>query len=220
MPVVLLDQRQVHRNCLIAGPGAGLAGPAPPLGGEIAMIQLPPVPPWDSLHPLVVHFPIALLLVAPLFVVAGIVRRTPAGRAMLLAALGLMILGTIGTFVAVGTGEAAARLADRSPEINAVLERHEELAETTRVIFGSLTVVFALVLLARRSVERAGRRALAVLLPSVFLVFYAAGAFVLASTAHNGGRLVHQLGVHAVMAEPALASSSPIAGAPRESVRD
>ena len=28
------------------------------------MIDLPPVPTWDGLHPLIIHFPIALLLVA------------------------------------------------------------------------------------------------------------------------------------------------------------
>ena len=35
------------------------------------MIEFPPIPSWDGLHPLIVHFPIALLLVAPLLVVLG-----------------------------------------------------------------------------------------------------------------------------------------------------
>lgn len=34
------------------------------------------------------------------------------------------------TFVAVATGEAAGKLTERTPEIKAVLENHEELAET------------------------------------------------------------------------------------------
>src|SRR5450759_3598419 len=76
------------------------------------LFSLPPLPTWDGLHPLVTHFPIALLLVAPLFVVLGLFRR-PSARAFLLAALLLMVLGTTAIFVAVPTGEAAGRLACR-----------------------------------------------------------------------------------------------------------
>ena len=35
------------------------------------MIQTPPIPSWDGLHPLIIDFPIALLLVAPLLVLIG-----------------------------------------------------------------------------------------------------------------------------------------------------
>ena len=44
--------------------------------------MFPPVPSWDAMHPMVVHFPIALLLVAPLFVVmaaGACVARTRGG---------------------------------------------------------------------------------------------------------------------------------------------
>ncbi len=47
---------------------------------------LPSLPGWDGLHPLVVHFPIALLLVAPVFVVLGLVLPR-AGRGFLVGAL-------------------------------------------------------------------------------------------------------------------------------------
>src|SRR5512140_602898 len=97
------------------------------------LFSLPPLPTWDGLHPLVTHFPIALLLVAPLFLVLGLVRRS-SGRPFLLAALLLMALGTIAIFVAVPTGEAAGRLAERTPLVSKALERHEELAETSRVL--------------------------------------------------------------------------------------
>ena len=32
------------------------------------MLQLPPMPTWDAMHPLLIHFPIVLLLISPLFI--------------------------------------------------------------------------------------------------------------------------------------------------------
>ena len=162
------------------------------------MIETPPMPSWDGLHPLIVHFPVALLLVAPLFVLLALVWQTHR-RGLFVAALLLMVLGTASTFVAVSTGEAAGKLADRSPEVNAVLSHHEELAESTRAVFTVLTLVFAGLVFApvllRREVGEATTVALAVL----FLLVYGAGALVLSNTAHNGGRLVHELGVRSLM---------------------
>lgn len=110
--------------------------------------MLPPIPSFDGLHPLVVHFPVALLMVAPLFLALAALFPSKAdcfGRAALL----LLALGTIASFVAVESGEAAARLADRTPEINAQIERHEDLAETTRNLFATLTAAYAAVLSGR-----------------------------------------------------------------------
>lgn len=160
------------------------------------MVEFPPLPSWDGLHPLIVHFPIALLLVAPLFVILGMVLRH--GRPFLWTTLLLMAIGTAATFVAVSTGEAAGKLAERTPEINAVLEHHEELAETTRVVFTVLTVIFAAILVVPAAFRRQPGRVVKVILPLVFLVCYGAGVILLANTAHNGGRLVHELGVQAL----------------------
>lgn len=171
------------------------------------MIQLPPIPTWDGLHPMVVHFPVALLLVAPLFVVVGLVagRR---GRPMLVAALILMILGTVASFVAVASGEAAGKLAERTPEINAAIERHEQLAEQTRFLFTVLTVVFAGIMLGPRLLKRELTGAPQIVLLVLFLGIYGAATIVLANTAHNGGRLVHSFGVHTLMPpEPAPAAA-------------
>ncbi len=162
------------------------------------MFGLPPLPSWDGLHPLIIHFPIALLFVAPLFVVLGIVLRR--SRLFLWAALLLMAIGTAGTFFAVSTGEAAGKLADRTPQVAAVLERHEELAETTRIIFTALTLVFAGIVAAPAAFRQLRGAAFRIVLPLFFLLFYGAGVVVLAHTAHNGGRLVHELGVQALMA--------------------
>ena len=75
----------------------------------VAMQTLPPIPAWTELHPLVIHFPIALLLVAPLFIVAGIIANPQKGRPFLVVALSLMVLGTVGTVLAVATGASSRR---------------------------------------------------------------------------------------------------------------
>lgn len=163
------------------------------------MFAFPPVPSWHGLHPLVVHFPIALLLTAPLFVAFGALRGRD-GKPLLISALVLMVLGTIGTFFAVATGEAAGRIAERTPEINAILERHERLAETTRITFTILTAVFAAIVVLPTVFRCISAHPASRALPLLFLLFYAGAGLLLANTAHNGGRLVHDLGVKALMA--------------------
>jgi len=86
--------------------------------------MLPPIPAWDGLHPLIVHFPIGLLLVAPVFLVLSQLFPKHA-RCFALSALILMALGTTATFVAVSTGLAAGRLTDKTPESLPVIEEHE-----------------------------------------------------------------------------------------------
>jgi len=65
--------------------------------------------------------------ISPLFVLVGAVLSPGKGRPYLIAALALLLAGTIALFLAAETGEAAAELADRTPEINAALQLHEQL---------------------------------------------------------------------------------------------
>src|SRR5690242_11210643 len=180
----------------------------------IAVQTLPPIPGWNELHPLVIHFPIALLLVAPLFIVIGIIVNPQKGRPFLIAALVLMLLGTAGTFFAIATGEAAGEIAERTPAVNAVLERHEDLGEMTRIVFSVLTLLFAAILLLPRLLKREPSVATARILPLAFLLFYSAGAVILVNTAHNGGRLVHELGVHAGITQSSGTPQAPGSGQP------
>jgi uncharacterized membrane protein len=163
------------------------------------MINFPPIPSWDGLHPLIIHFPIALLLIAPLFVLVGAILPPPKGRTWFLTALVLMAVGTLSIFVAVSTGQAAGELADRNPAVKAVLEQHEELAETTRTVFAVLTVIFATIAFGPMAMRRVPGRAMSSVLALVFLLFYGAGGLLLVNTAHHGGRLVHELGVRAMV---------------------
>ena len=163
------------------------------------MLQLPPMPTWDAIHPMIIHFPIVLLLLAPFLIVVGALYPPERGRPILYVALAVMIAGTLGTYIAVASGEAAAQLAERNPEVNAVLEHHEELAEATRIGFSVLTVVFATVLLIPTILKRTASRFVSTVLPLAFLVLYGGGVLLLTNTAHNGGRLVHEFGVRAAV---------------------
>ncbi len=169
------------------------------------MPALPPMPGWQAIHPLIVHFPIALLLVAPLFIAIGAARKPERSFPFLLSALILMALGTASIFAAVWSGEASGPLAGSAAQAKAVLERHEELAENTAVVFSALTFVFAAILFVPRLLKREPVRAISTFLPVVFLVLYATGAISLANAAHEGGRLVHELGVRAPMQPGAAA---------------
>ncbi len=162
--------------------------------------MFPPMPSWDGLHPLVVHFPIALLIVAPVLVVLGLIMY----RQYLwfaIAALAIMTLGTAAAFVAVLTGEAGAELVMRSPEINPVLARHEELAETTQWVFLGSTLLFAAITLIPHAVRRPLKRLPGTIVTIAYLLIYSGGIILLANAAHEGGRLVHEFGVQALVAE-------------------
>ena len=171
--------------------------------------MFPPIPSWDAVHPLIVHFPIALLLVAPILIIVGMLL--PGQRmGLFIAALGLIAMGTIGTYFAVATGEATGELAKKTPAIAAILEAHEELAETARLIFTALTVIFAAILLGPLFFKRRLGPRTSMVLVVAFLVLYSAGSLVLINVAHEGGRLVHEFGVRAmVTATPKSASRIP-----------
>jgi uncharacterized membrane protein len=173
------------------------------------MVQTPLIPPWEGLHPLIVHFPIALLLIAPLLVIVGALLKPEKGRIVLYVALGLMLIGTLGTFLAAATGEAAGKLAERTPQVDAVLERHEELADATRAVFTGLTLIFGAIVFAPKVFHKLPGRLVTTALPLVFLLFYGAGMLLLANTAHNGGRLVHEFGVKAMLGP---SSAPPVSG--------
>jgi len=179
--------------------------------------MLPPIPSWDGLHPLIIHFPIALLLIAPVFILAGSVMAPGKGRSYLIAAMVLLLVGTAAVFIAVETGEAAGKLAERVPGVEQVLEAHESLAERTRVVFSVLTAIFAALLVLPRLLKIADARLTTTILPLAFLVLYGAGAFLLINTAHNGGRLVHEFGVRAMVASSPVNST---ALAPAETEQD
>jgi uncharacterized membrane protein len=146
-----------------------------------------PWPGWDGLHPLVIHFPIALLIVAPLFVVLAIILPKR-GAGFGVSALVLLALGTIAAAVAVETGEAAAELVTPTEAITAAIAGHASQAEAVRNVFAVLTVLYALVLVVPRVVKRLATRTAVVVTQVVFLGLLLAGDLLLANTAHASWR--------------------------------
>ncbi len=163
--------------------------------------MFPPIPPWEGIHPVIVHFPVALLLVTPLLLLLSFLPKI--GRCFSYAALVLMVVGTGMAYVAVASGEAGAQLVVRTPEIDQVLHDHEEAGETVRLLFTILTVLYLLLLIAPFMVRKIGRpqgglpRIATVIAHVVFLVAYLACDLAIARTGHLGGLLVHQYGVQA-----------------------
>jgi uncharacterized membrane protein len=160
--------------------------------------MLPPLPPWEGMHPLVVHLPIGLLFLAPLPALIGLFVP---GRRHLFAALtfAVTLLGTVAAVVAVLTGEAADEWAESqglvTPAIHQALEQHEELAETTRTVGLVLTFLFAGIVIAHGKGKLSG--AGSTVAHVVLLAGTVTGLILIANTAHLGGQLVHRHGVHA-----------------------
>lgn len=181
------------------------------------MLHFPPIPTWDGLHPLIIHFPIALLLIAPIFIAVGAVLTPAKGRPYLIAATVLLLAGTASIFVAVETGEAAGKLAERVPGVEQVLENHQSLAERTQAVFSVLSVIFVALIAVPWLLKRADTRLTTTILPLAFLVLYSAGALLLINTAHNGGRLVHEFGVRAMVSPTPVGTEAAL---PTEKDRD
>lgn len=177
------------------------------------MLQLPPVPTWDAMHPLLIHFPIVLLLISPLFIAIAAALPPPKNRPYMTSALITLLLGTASLFLAASSGEEAAELADRAGAVDAVLATHEHMAATSEVVFSMLFIIFAGIYLWPIVWRRPQTRMSSTAAPLVFLAAYSVGMVYLVNTAHAGGRLVHDFGVHAMMPqdkEPTLQHSSPV----------
>lgn len=135
----------------------------------------------ESFHPLIVHFPIALLLTATALDLMATLMKRPNLHRVALWNLGL---GTLGAATAVLTGLQAEEVAKHSFEIWRVLEIHERL--------GITTLLLAIMVLAWRLTHRdhLTRRARLLTL-GVMLVM----CTTVSIGGYLGGRLVYEFGV-------------------------
>jgi len=158
----------------------------------IAFLTLP-----SPLHPVVVHFPIVLLLLGSVGAVAAAFTRRwqlPLVTAILLG------LGAVGSVVAAQTGEREGEIVNENPAIEAVLEQHAEWAERTQ----TASIVVALIAVAALVTTRwpVAARGLGIAAGVGALLV----AWCVIQTGHYGGQLVyrHGAGVNLVSAPSAM----------------
>jgi uncharacterized membrane protein len=160
------------------------------------MIPLP-----EPLHPAIVHFPIALLLVGAAVAVAAVfVRRW---HLPLFAAI-LLSLGALGAVAATVTGEKEEKKVEHAlPSAEPVLEKHAEWGESARNA-GILAAVFAIGAAALVSRPVIGRSL------SVLTAFVAIGAgYAVAQAGHFGGELVYRHGAGVTLGSGGTGAAAP-----------
>ena len=145
------------------------------------------IPAWaPNIHPLLVHFPIALLCAAVAVDVAGWAFRR--NRPLREAATLLYALGTVGAIAAYLTGRAASQSIWLPGMAEPVLKQHWDWALRTVWFFGIVTVV-------RLFFLRPSRREPGLAIVAAFALVGLVGIGLLLETGDRGGRLVYQHGV-------------------------
>jgi uncharacterized membrane protein len=134
-----------------------------------------------NLHPLLVHFPIALLLS---YVALDWGGRIWKGRAFTEAAWYTLLLGLAGTLVTLITGLIAARGVPADSPALATLNVHKFISIATFAIFSIQAFCYA----RNRGKYTPGKQAL-------HTVIQLAGVALIATTGYFGGELVYTFGV-------------------------
>ena len=145
------------------------------------MTELPDFWRTEVFHPLSVHFPIVLLLMATLFKLIGLWSSKQTwdhgGRL-------LLILGVIGIWISIYTGDLADGIVARQLCDPTILKDHENLAYATAWIFTSALVLELLMLY----IELIKTNKVSI----IFLLLLLIGTGFLMYVGHLGAELVYQ----------------------------
>ncbi|MBN2616648.1 MAG: DUF2231 domain-containing protein [Bacteroidales bacterium] len=134
----------------------------------------------SHLHPMIVHFPIALLLTGLLFDIIGLFAKKAFFSK---AGFYLLILGTLGVAVAYLTGHFAGSGITEQGALKQALETHQAAAELT-VWLVSITAAFRMVIEIFKKYKGVFK--------ALAFVLFLASALAIARTGYYGGELVYK----------------------------
>jgi len=150
---------------------------------ELISKVLPGIGEMVNIHPMLVHFPIALLNA---FVIMELLAYLLKKEELRIAATWMLYLGTVGALGAVGAGFAAAGSVPHDSEIHAIMIRHRN--------FGATVLCLSLILVIIRFIAIDKARTVQLLIGIITVVTMTFGADL-------GGLMVYKYGV-AVKAVP------------------
>lgn len=160
------------------------------------MLEFIKFPGWEGMHPMIVHFPIGLLVILPLLLLLSLVIKEQ-NKCFTNASLIILIIGTLGTMLSVATGLASMEVAKITEEAKEIINKHESLAAICRNLYMSFTVFYAIfVYYTNKNIMKPSLKAT---LQIIFIVYSLLGIWFLVNTGHYGARLVHEFGVHALI---------------------
>jgi len=143
------------------------------------------LPDWaPGIHPLIIHFPIALLALAVGLTVLDLFYSQ---KWLQNATLGLYVLGSVSALAAYFSGRDAADSIGLNLKAEVAIGTHSDWGLYTLMYFGLLTLTYFVV----KFILKQNTMTIRVLLA----VMAMAGFFILAQTADYGGRLVFEYGL-------------------------
>lgn len=108
-----------------------------------------------DLHPIIVHFPVALLTIYALLEVLTFNSRLRASPSFFAIKAFLLVVGFLGSIAATISGEHALQMGGEylSKEIS---HAHEEYGEMTRNVFGLLTLIYLSMYIKHPRIQKIG----------------------------------------------------------------
>lgn len=146
------------------------------------MLEIPEFWRTEVYHPLFVHFPIALLLVGTFFKIMGLWGR---GQFLSLPGTILLIIGVVGGWIAIYTGDLADGIVSRNLCDPTVLKDHENSSYTTMWLFSCALLLDCFFLLNLSSFKNK-------LFNFLVVIILMVGSGFLIYTGHLGASLVYQ----------------------------